>query len=101
MGKHTPGLWGIFNIDNYTVGECENTKTLGRVIAVTAHHSVNPFYGIENEEARANARLRAAAPDLLKALKNVLPGLSALNIGWATLQAREIMGVIEKAEEQS
>ena len=69
MSGHTPGPWGIFNIDNYTIGECENTKTLGRVIAVTAHHSVNPFYGIENEEAKANARLVAAAPDLLAACK--------------------------------
>ncbi len=72
MSKHTPGPWGIFDIDHCAVGECENTDILGRAVAVTTHHAVNPFYGIEYEEAKVNARLIAAAPDLLKACKALL-----------------------------
>ena len=69
--KHTPGPWGIFNIDRFAIGECENESdhTLGRIIAVTCHHPTDPFFGIPDKEAKANANLIAAAPDLLETAK--------------------------------
>lgn len=48
----------------------------------------------EHEEAHANARLVAAAPDLLAALQSMLPGAEAM--GWDTTNA---IAAITKATE--
>lgn len=86
--KHTPGPWR---------GDCEIIGN-SRVVATTAWCS-----GFK-EEDEANARLIAAAPDLLAALKRITAGLSdaedlrALIKGDEVKQAR---AAIAKAEPRS
>ena len=57
--KHTKGEWYAKDGQIYPI---ETGKTLATV----------PYYNEESEEMQANARLIAAAPDLLEALVSVL-----------------------------
>ncbi len=58
--KHTPGPW---------VSAPQRTNTL--IVAANGTR-VAESYGVTDEEPRANARLIAAAPELLAALKEIL-----------------------------
>jgi hypothetical protein len=63
--KHTPGPW-VFDED-----ECSEIPALHLYCA----DSKNPFHGSRSEEElKANARLIAAAPELLEALQRLLKG---------------------------
>ena len=68
MSKHTPGPWEIAEDDTHgqAVVRGEHIE-----IATCWHHCV----GSIEKEMRANARLIAAVPDLLEALKD-------MNSGW-------------------
>lgn len=60
--KHTPGPWKVFRTD---AGELDSITTMdGLCVASTV-----TFYG--NNQGEANARLIAAAPDLLAALYQI------------------------------
>lgn len=61
--KHTPGPWstGAGNYDAIKAGKGARAFTIAEV---TGPHQLNP---ISSEETFANARLIAAAPDLLAA----------------------------------
>lgn len=61
--KHTPGPWEVDAIDSTTI----QIKAEGAVVAEVA--SASAFTRL-SEEQRANARLIAAAPELLDALQN-------------------------------
>lgn len=68
MSGHTRGPWKVTDIgfDGFEVED-----GAGRVVAQAA--MINPVRRREdNDERRANARLIAAAPDLLAALREVL-----------------------------
>jgi hypothetical protein len=65
--KHTPGPWAAFGCDVGTLGPRH------RVICWTGQPEV------ELEEARANARLIAAAPDMLTALQTIALHISSLD----------------------
>ena len=58
MNKHTPGPWSIGKPTEY-INQIKIEPTIGLV------------YGA-GEEVKANAALVAAAPDMLKALNNVI-----------------------------
>ena len=62
--KHTPGPWTLFN-DGKCVAGPESTAGAGHGVAMCSMRARS------DEEARANARLIAAAPDLLAALKQI------------------------------
>lgn len=67
MAKHTPGPWHIHNKPNVTKAELPWIGgSTGRPIAFITHESV-----LNSDMARtaANARLIAAAPELLELLK--------------------------------
>lgn len=71
--KHTPGPWRvsdqcatIIKRDFRMIGSNE-----GELIANTAGHPNSGFFP-SDEEAIANARLIAAAPDLLEALQHIM-----------------------------
>ena len=68
MVEHTPGPWKVF------WGKRKRHMFIG--IGTEAGDGItDPHFGLwrgDSEEAAANARLIAAAPDLLKALKDIL-----------------------------
>ena len=67
MSKHTPGPWG-FSTEPQPNG-CPIVGSRGLMVAMLAH-TVNQ--DDQRETALANARLIAAAPDLLELLEDVI-----------------------------
>ncbi len=70
--QHTPGPWAIerFYTEDQIMGEMVILCSNGRPIAKTNHSLISK--NLPPAEILANARLIAAAPDLLTALKEVL-----------------------------
>lgn len=70
MAKHTPGPWEVSYLDKngQSVVKAEHIE-----ICTCWHHSV----GAIEKEMHANARLIAAAPDMLTALQIV-----QMSVGW-------------------
>lgn len=75
--KHTPGPWTIGDENNY--GAEVEIGDNGLYCSLTRDSRHSEKYIIERDELLANAHLIAAAPDLLSALKEALPGLKELN----------------------
>ena len=76
--KHTPGEWMVSNWQRAVVAPSK----LGLMVAQITTGSVASTVGssfIDEDEARANAILIAAAPDLLAALKAMLPEANRLD----------------------
>lgn len=68
MNKHTPGPWLVSTDGLRVVGLTEAIESpFPVVVNCTSGYDVMPY-----AEAKANAKLIAAAPDLLEALKDVL-----------------------------
>lgn len=74
MSKHTPGPWVISVDARYPAEPCVDAVVDDVVWHVALCHN-GP--GPEDASAEANARLIAAAPELLAALKDALPLLRA------------------------
>ena len=66
--KHTPGPWKVFQDDFYVVG----VESDCAIIADHLYESNDPTVRDILPELEANARLIAAAPDLLKACQYVV-----------------------------
>lgn len=86
MSKHTPGPWGIGDSDlpvsQLAVMSRANTGRKHSTIA----RVVNPdFVGMTPFEGEANARLIAAAPELLAACRIAVLALAALQPTCPTL----------------
>lgn len=82
--KHTPGPWNISSANLYAV------NARGRGIA-TAHGTDDVNYSDffpPTEEAAANARLIAAAPDLLEALQMLSDTAGRVAQGTAVIDER-------------
>ena len=65
--KHTPGPWKVFEDDFYTVG----VESEGSVIADHLFESNDLTIEDIKQELYANAKLIAAAPDLLETLEHI------------------------------
>ena len=91
--KHTPGEWTQSKFANGNIV----SKETGRLVANCMGYSTNMDNGEHIKESLANAKLIAAAPELLEALKNCLFGVEKM-IGWEEVseQAKE---AIKKATE--
>lgn len=63
MSKHTPGPWTAYDNAAYGTAIMAGSAT-GQYVA-----SVQKYVGLSLETYQANARLIAAAPDMLEALK--------------------------------
>lgn len=95
-GKHTPGPWSLGGSDGDGSGGegyiyCDNS--LGSAVAI-AFGECLPFPVFSREEEIANARLIAAAPDLLAVCQKVVGN-------WGDLHHKDLMqlrAVIAKAE---
>ena len=71
MSKHTPGPWMIGSSDlkvSMLSVHCRDTKRKHSTIC----RMVSTKHGMDIFEGEANARLIAAAPELLEALKNLV-----------------------------
>jgi hypothetical protein len=74
MSGHTPGPWRVTD-DAPTIIQCDYRSigsSGGALIASAMGNDSSGFY-VSESESLANARLIAAAPELLEALKAVLP----------------------------
>jgi len=97
--KHTPGKWTAFGIDVRS----SPVVLEGKLIAETRDY---PMGSKELEESYANARLIAAAPELLEALKELNGELdrfwngdhSELRIKLISASQRKCADAIAKAE---
>ncbi len=91
MRKHTPGRWVVAHRG------CEGKPT------VVAHRAGRPstialIESGKREEDVANARLIAAAPDLLIALKRLSVAMSEINPNDYTPELQDADAAIAKAE---
>ena len=74
MSKHTPGPWQIYDCEfAVRVGIEGGNKT--SVITFGAKGDYSGVWGKTTEQAEANARLIASAPELLEALKGAIAEL--------------------------
>jgi hypothetical protein len=90
--KHTPGPW-VFDED-----ECSAIPALHLYCA----DSKNPFHGSRSEEElKANARLIAAAPELLEALKEAIETIKFLSTrdnSWGEqIVCEDLQAIVAKA----
>lgn len=69
--QHTPGPWGISSQSVSTIKQFDFMGETSVLIASAQGHDNSGFFP-SYDERDANARLIAAAPDLLEALKGVL-----------------------------
>jgi hypothetical protein len=100
MSKHTPGPWSVFRQDGYAtyihaINEGDEINTFQ---VASCHCATNRKYFPTRNEAEANARLIAAAPDLLEVLQEVMdrPLLTEGADWWVRARA-----AIAKAEGQA
>ena len=91
MTQHTPGPWVT---DRNQHGECHVMDEFGIAIADMAvdYSSIKKI-----EEHEANARLIAAAPELLEALKDMLDGHEDACTGYGEGAADKARAAIAKA----
>jgi hypothetical protein len=89
MSKHTPGPW---KVGTPGPNGCPTVGTKGGLM--TAHIAHSLYIPDQSAEARCNARLIAAAPDLLHSLKGML-SIYPLPDNEITLAAK---AVVEKVE---
>ena len=90
MNKHTPGPWMAGNGKKGTPAKASVYAKIGDIQVKIAWCDATLGF----PHCVVNARLIAAAPDLLDALKEMLPGAEAM--GWNTEKAR---AAIAKAED--
>jgi hypothetical protein len=84
--RHTPGPWSLFRID----GGWHVNQSGGPVFIGTL-----PRYPLREQECDANARLIAAAPDLLRAARRAVCTLAAHH--QFTQEYEELDAAIKKA----
>lgn len=91
MSKHTPGPWNLY----------DDTASTGRIEIVALGKTVARIYRSVPEEDLPNARLIAAAPDLLEALRGVVAMIDSLNSAYGSEQVDSVVSngraVIAKA----
>lgn len=96
QAKFTPGPWKALSGGPYVVksnsdpnGSCGDS-----VVCVTANTASHVRFAADvgSLEDKANARLIAAAPELLSALRHALEDLEQLNVGHASIE--DVCGII-------
>jgi len=106
--KHTPGPWvvGMRNGYNPNTVFSEGDNGIASVFGVPMHCHIDDLTHIRDVQPLANARLIAAAPDMLEALKQVMGWID----GWSPTFTQDeewpeaehyIRAAISKAEGQS
>lgn len=109
MSKHTPGPWEASEIDDGF--DCGHVIRMGESIAspyhYASHHRIEYDHGCDPEdnrdqfeEAEANARLIAAAPDLLEAARVILASIDEQGtpLSRSAIEDTPLRAAIAKAE---
>lgn len=96
--KHTRGPWQVTGIDKKSDTEAY-VKVRGTIIGAKFKIADIPFLTVEGasfeeEEAQANARLIAAAPELLEALEAIVEDVGVAGYYWGDL----VTNLIAKAK---
>ena len=99
MGEHTPGPWKIERLSIGSRGGSNTCWMIGPMDACIYDDWRPRANGISEAENEANARLIAAAPDLLAALENIRDTIESCYIagGWVPLDAEEMESIVEMA----
>ena len=117
--RHTPGPWQVDDHRFVTASKDRAFATIAEVTPCESELDDETFYEISEKEAEANARLIAAAPELLDAcnssdtafaMLSICDGLTsqaraAIREGWAkvqaaTIKARPHSGYAESVQEE-
>jgi hypothetical protein len=112
--QHTPGPWmgmdesGKYNGDHSWSAEDEDACVSEfapiyagkKVIALVVHSSAN-FYAGASPKLDANARLIAAAPELLAALEGFVAAQCAKRDAYSNNDIAHAIGLLVKAEEKA
>ena len=85
--EHTPGPWGLSSETSTIIKAYDAFGETKIIIGSASGYKGSPFFP-SDETADANARLMAAAPDLLEALQALLPDAVGNHIGGPDTQAR-------------
>ena len=88
--KHTPGVWEIYD---YNMPNGEQT-----ISASYESERVTKIATCYNPQAKANARLIAACPELLEAAKAIIGKESKITSRHAWQEYRDLESAIAKAE---
>jgi len=88
--KHAPGPWAVKADKNF--------KSLAEIVSIDGP-VLDEGFALSSEKEMANARLIAAAPELLEALKDCVQHLTCLDASRDSLSVAE--RVIAKAEGRS
>lgn len=91
---HTPGPWGVIensNMADMIVSICKDKIDAPRTVL----DPDNGIVGKDSAQAVANARLIAAAPELLDACKNAANVLAALAVGTLTKVERDSPAILQ------
>lgn len=103
-GKHTSGPWNLLGEIKWVGDDDTKYRLYCGVVGADGPYrgeicgiqSADHIAGVNREEAEANGRLIAAAPDLLEALKGLL-STADIHSGWG----EEAVAAIAKAEGRS
>jgi hypothetical protein len=104
--KHTPGPWFVLKSTQYMAifsGQDEHDDTGRNIVDIAANEKVTPDdkrkapYWIHDAEDAANARLIAAAPDLLHALRLMLREHDALQMAEGSTDDRWAAATLARA----
>ena len=79
MSGHTPGPWRALDFDTSPNGLGSVVASMGRTLADVHWAAVAIGVAVRDEDLPANARLIAAAPDLLAALEEIAKGEGAFS----------------------
>jgi hypothetical protein len=95
-GRHTPGPW---QVPSFAPWQVNSKDALPGTFVIASCHE-DRHTGRTREERNANARLIAAAPDLLEAAKNALATYQAHTDApsWLIHEMATLLGAINNAE---
>jgi hypothetical protein len=87
--KHTPGPWNVTEVDSRVIITDNWAKPFGGTIAELPHPDTHSY-------VMENARLIAAAPELLEACKTALASMQRYGIEQGSREEKEVF-IIEQA----
>jgi hypothetical protein len=98
--KHTPGPWGVSAISPNIVVQHDFMGATNVQVGSASGYTGSPFFP-SDEEAIANARLIAAAPELLEALKEAIETIKFLSTrdnSWGEqIVCEDLQAIVAKA----